>query len=96
MKDWKTWGVILIIFVLLRQCDGCSSRENMMEEAYKSGKDAALYYNYIRDFDSDQCDGHFLDTWGTPKTEADIEVYQEYKREYRRGWEDGKKILRAM
>lgn len=102
MKNWKTWLFVIALFLMIRQCGGCvgcsSSKDRMIEEAYKAGKNNALNYPGVFYYatPSDDCERHFIDTWGYPETEEDLELYKEYKEEYYRGWEDGKKIRIAM
>lgn len=64
---------------------------DMIKEAYEYGKKQGIQYTYYQ-----KCNQHFTSWYFTPSTDEQFEIFNRYKAEYDRGFNDGQATKRKM
>lgn len=70
-----------------------AKQDKILKEGYDRGYDDAMQYTYYREMNYRI---PYTNLYGAPKSDEEIALYKQYKEQYDKGWEEGKKVKAKM
>lgn len=70
-----------------------AKQDKILKEGYDRGYNDAMQYTYYQEMNYRI---PYTNLYGAPKSDEEIALYKQYKEQYDKGWEEGKKVKAKM